>query len=183
MSISKQPSCNRLRLAVLAQCLLASTLLAPVASADFAISGEWYMNRGRVMNWPAGGYDEPCPPATTRTVPLRLVFEIPVSEQVAAPCLRAQDLMFVTVGPPPYAEAGLPPSPIRIDGQIVFRRDEFDGRTCGGCAASNSARPVQSRRIRSNPSSPESCTGTRATRYEFRLPGPSPFSNAFRECR
>jgi len=65
-----------------------SFLAAGNASADFAIAGEWFENRGPTVNIPPGIFDGPCGAApftiTKGTRP------ITAAKQIAAPCARHQ---------------------------------------------------------------------------------------------
>lgn len=111
-------------------CLFSARFLAPlllialqtsVAFADFSIAGEWYMNRGRVMNWPAGGYDETCPTLTNYRIPFAFGYgaPIPSSSWIPAPCIRAQAPGHPSLPIWPVASGGFPVSPIPASGQIV----------------------------------------------------------------
>jgi hypothetical protein len=118
---------GQLRLGIIVVALFATFLLgAGVASADFAIAGEWYSNRGPTVNIPAGQFDAPCPPNTAFNIPF--VSPIPVSQRIPAPCARAQKHAFTVSIPgngtflvPSNAisalpQSGVPAGPLQVLG-------------------------------------------------------------------
>jgi hypothetical protein len=82
---------------IVASVFAAFLLGAGVASADYAISGEWFGNRGPTINIPIGQFDDACPPGTEINIPF--VNPIPASQYVPGPCGRAQKHEFTVVIP------------------------------------------------------------------------------------
>ncbi len=99
---------------------------AGVASADYAISGEWYGNRGPTINIPIGQFDDACPPGSAINIPF--VNPIPASQYVPGPCGRAQKHAFTVVIPgngtitvpstavSAIAQSGIPANPQQVLG-------------------------------------------------------------------
>lgn len=104
----RQRSITRLLLALI---VTISFLAAGNASADFAIAGEWFENRGPTVNIPPGLFDGPCgaAPFTTAKAPR----PITAAKQIAAPCARHQ----VPVAPVAFAQK--PQFGVPAPGQIV----------------------------------------------------------------
>jgi len=118
---------EQLRVGMIAAALVFATFLlgAGSASADFSIAGEWYGNRGPTVNIPAGQFDAACPPNTASNVPF--VTPVPASQQVPAPCARAQKHAFTvqipgngTITVPSNAISVLPQSGIPANPQQVL---------------------------------------------------------------
>ncbi len=82
----RQRSITRLLLALI---VMISFLAAGNASADFAIAGEWFENRGPTVNIPPGLFDGPCG-AAPFTITKGAPRPITAAKQIAAPCARHQ---------------------------------------------------------------------------------------------
>jgi len=96
---------------------------ASLASADYAIAGEWFGNRGPTVNIPAGQFDETCPPLTSVNVPFATptpvtfpdpAIPLPASQWVPGPCGRAQKHAFTATIPGNSSPTLIPANAIAV---------------------------------------------------------------------